>query len=69
MYQIHPFRWEDWWSSIHGPRGRIGETLALSALGRYQRRSDHGKLNELQRIAGQLHALSLIRPVIEAVFA
>ncbi|MEU6715049.1 type IV toxin-antitoxin system AbiEi family antitoxin domain-containing protein [Nonomuraea sp. NPDC046802] len=50
-------------------RGRIGETLALSALGRYLRRSDQRKLNELQRIAHQLHALSLIRPAIEAVLA
>ncbi|MEW1836756.1 hypothetical protein AB0392_02195 [Nonomuraea angiospora] len=50
-------------------RARIGETLALSALGRYLRRSDHGKLNELQHIAGKLGALSLIRPVVEAVLA
>jgi predicted transcriptional regulator of viral defense system len=50
-------------------RGRIGETLALSALGRYLRRSDHGKLKELQHIAGKLGALPLSRPVVEAVLA
>ncbi|MGI5286185.1 type IV toxin-antitoxin system AbiEi family antitoxin domain-containing protein [Nonomuraea polychroma] len=50
-------------------RGRIGETLALSALGRYLRRSDHSKITELQRVAHKLGALSLIRPVIEAVLA
>ncbi|MFC5817038.1 type IV toxin-antitoxin system AbiEi family antitoxin domain-containing protein [Nonomuraea harbinensis] len=50
-------------------RGRIGETLALSALGRYVRGATPAQLGELQRIAGKLGALKLIRPVIEAVLA
>ncbi|MGW3130819.1 hypothetical protein [Streptomyces sp. NPDC001076] len=33
-------------------RSRLGETLALSALGRYLRRSKRGGVSELQHIAG-----------------
>ncbi|MGY5010426.1 hypothetical protein ACWCY6_20470 [Streptomyces sp. 900105755] len=33
-------------------RSRLGETLALSALGRYLRRSRRGGVSELQHIAG-----------------
>jgi hypothetical protein len=50
-------------------RSRIGETLALSALGRYLRRNGHGGANELQHIARELGALSVIRPAVEAVLA
>ncbi|MFJ5227072.1 type IV toxin-antitoxin system AbiEi family antitoxin domain-containing protein [Streptomyces sp. NPDC088400] len=50
-------------------RGRIGETLALSALGRYLRRSGRGGVGELQHIARELDALSIIRPAVEAVLA
>ena len=50
-------------------RGRMGESLALSALGRYVRRATPAQLGELQSIAGELGALNLIRPVIEAVLA
>lgn len=50
-------------------RGRIGETLALSALGRYLRTTGHGGAGELQRIARELGALSLVRPAVEAVLA
>ncbi|MEU6240242.1 hypothetical protein [Streptomyces sp. NPDC047024] len=39
-------------------RGRIGETLALSALGRYLRGSGRGGVSELQHIARELDALS-----------
>ncbi|HLU72594.1 MAG TPA: type IV toxin-antitoxin system AbiEi family antitoxin domain-containing protein [Nonomuraea sp.] len=50
-------------------RGRMGESLAHSALGRYVRRATPAQLGDLQRIAGKLGALKLIRPVIEAVLA
>lgn len=50
-------------------RGRIGETLALSSLGRYLRRSGRGGVSELQLIARELGALSVIRPAVEAVLA
>ncbi|TKA02885.1 type IV toxin-antitoxin system AbiEi family antitoxin domain-containing protein [Actinacidiphila oryziradicis] len=50
-------------------RSRIGETLALSALGRYLRRNGHGGVSELQHIARELGALSAIRPAVEAVLA
>ncbi|MCX5187411.1 hypothetical protein [Streptomyces sp. NBC_00268] len=50
-------------------RSRIGETLALSALGRYLRRSGRGGVGELQYIARELDALSVVRPVVEAVLA
>lgn len=50
-------------------RRRIGETLALSALGRYLRRTGPAGVNELQQIARDLGTLELIRPAIEAVIA
>ncbi|WP_306318865.1 MULTISPECIES: hypothetical protein [unclassified Streptomyces] len=50
-------------------RGRLGETLALSALGRYLRRSGRGGVGELQYIARELDALSIVRPAVEAVLA
>jgi hypothetical protein len=50
-------------------RSRIGETLALSALGRYLRRSGRGGVGELQYIARELDALSVVRPAVEAVLA
>ncbi|WP_326810589.1 type IV toxin-antitoxin system AbiEi family antitoxin domain-containing protein [Streptomyces scopuliridis] len=50
-------------------RGRIGETMALSALGRYLRRSGRSGVGELQLIARELGALSVIRPAVEAVLA
>jgi hypothetical protein len=50
-----------------GHRSRIGETLALSALGRYLRREGRSEVGELQGIARELDALSVIRPVVEAV--
>lgn len=50
-------------------RSRIGETLALSALGRYLRRNGRGGVRDLQDIARELGALSVIRPAVEAVLA
>ncbi|MCE7080176.1 hypothetical protein [Streptomyces sp. ST2-7A] len=50
-------------------RHRIGETLALSALGRYLRRDGRRGARELQDIARELGALSTIRPAVEAVLA
>ncbi|MFD8867310.1 type IV toxin-antitoxin system AbiEi family antitoxin domain-containing protein [Streptomyces sp. NPDC059590] len=50
-------------------RSRIGETLALSALGRYLRRNGRGGVSELQDIARELGALSVVRPAVEAVLA
>ncbi|MFC5956850.1 type IV toxin-antitoxin system AbiEi family antitoxin domain-containing protein [Streptomyces pratens] len=50
-------------------RSRIGETLALSALGRYLRRNGRGGVGELHYIARELGALSVIRPAVEAVLA
>lgn len=50
-------------------RSRLGETLALSALGRYLRRSGRGGVGELQYIARELDALSVVRPAVEAVLA
>lgn len=50
-------------------RSRIGETLALSALGRYLRRNGRGGVSDLQHIARELGALSVIRPAVEAVLA
>ncbi|MET9085082.1 hypothetical protein ABZX77_24915 [Streptomyces sp. NPDC004237] len=43
-------------------RSRLGETLALSALGRYLRRSGRGGVSELQHIASELDVLSVVRP-------
>ncbi len=50
-------------------RHRIGETLALAALGRYLRRVGSAGVADLQRIAGELNAMSIIRPAVEAVIA
>ncbi|MFJ4437312.1 hypothetical protein [Streptomyces sp. NPDC088923] len=50
-------------------RNRLGETLALSALGRYLRRSGRGGVGELQYFARELDALSVVRPAVEAVLA
>ncbi|MFJ8941035.1 type IV toxin-antitoxin system AbiEi family antitoxin domain-containing protein [Streptomyces sp. NPDC102365] len=50
-------------------RGKIGETMALSALGRYLRSSGRSGVGELQLIARELGALSVIRPAVEAVLA
>ncbi|BCL27557.1 type IV toxin-antitoxin system AbiEi family antitoxin domain-containing protein [Streptomyces aurantiacus] len=50
-------------------RSRIGENLALSALGRYLRRSGRDGVSELQHVARELGALSVIRPAVEAVLA
>lgn len=50
-------------------RSRIGETLALSALGRYLRQSGRGEVSELQYLARELGALSVLRPAVEAVLA
>jgi hypothetical protein len=49
--------------------GGPGETLALSALGRYLRRDGRGWVSELQYTARELGALSVIRPAVEAVLA
>lgn len=50
-------------------RHRVGQTLALAALGRYLRTSGPDGVGDIQRIARQLNALSLIRPAVEAVLA
>ncbi|MFI7067960.1 hypothetical protein ACIBL3_43690 [Kribbella sp. NPDC050124] len=50
-------------------RNRIGHTLALAALGRYLRTSGPDGVADLQSIARELHALSVIRPAVEAVLA
>lgn len=50
-------------------RRRIGETLALAALSRYLRRSGSVGVADLQRIAGKLNAMSIVRPAVEAVIA
>jgi predicted transcriptional regulator of viral defense system len=50
-------------------RNRLGHTLALAALGRYLRASGPDGVGNLQRIARELHALSVIRPAVEAVLA
>ena len=50
-------------------RNRIGHTLALGALGRYLRTSGPDGVGNLQHIARQLHALSVIQPAVEAVLA
>ncbi|MFF7643460.1 hypothetical protein [Streptomyces canus] len=50
-------------------RSRIGETLALSALGPYLRRSGRDGVSQLPYVARELDALSVIRPSVEAVLA
>jgi hypothetical protein len=50
-------------------RKQVGESLALSALGRYLRTSGRPGVSELQRVARELGALSVIRPAVEAVLA
>ena len=48
-------------------RHRIGETLALAALGRYLRTSGRDGVVALQHVARELNAIALIRPAVEAV--
>jgi len=50
-------------------RGRLGESLALSALGRYLRVHGQDGASEIQRAARELGALPLVRPLVEAVLA
>ncbi|KUN64523.1 hypothetical protein AQJ46_29200 [Streptomyces canus] len=50
-------------------RSRIGETLALSALGPYLRRSGRDGVSQLPYVTRELGALSVIRPSVEAVLA
>ncbi|MEV8547207.1 hypothetical protein [Streptomyces sp. NPDC051572] len=50
-------------------RSRIGETLALSALGRYLRREGRSGVGELQSVARELGTLSVIRPAVESMLA
>ncbi|WP_329349341.1 hypothetical protein OG226_16665 [Streptomyces sp. NBC_01261] len=50
-------------------RSRIGETLALSALGRYLRSNGRSGVGELHHVASELGALSVIRPAVEAMLA
>ncbi|MEV0849826.1 hypothetical protein AB0J21_28790 [Streptomyces sp. NPDC049954] len=50
-------------------RSRLGEALALSALGRHLRRSGRGGVGELQHFASELDALAVVRPAMEAVLA
>jgi hypothetical protein len=49
--------------------GAANRTLALSAINRYLRRYGMSGVAELRDTAGQLGALSRIRPIIEAVLA
>jgi hypothetical protein len=50
-------------------RGRVGESLALSALARYLRVNGYRGVTEVQDVAEQLHALPLIQPVLNAILA
>ncbi|MFJ9708127.1 hypothetical protein [Streptomyces sp. NPDC101234] len=50
-------------------RSRLGETLALSTLGRCLRQSGRGGVSKLQHIASELDVLSVVRPAVEAVLA
>ncbi|MFJ2032929.1 hypothetical protein [Streptosporangium sp. NPDC087985] len=50
-------------------RRRFGETLALAALGRYLRREGPNGVRDLQEVARDLGALSVIRSAAEAVLA
>jgi predicted transcriptional regulator of viral defense system len=50
-------------------RSRLGESLALSALGRYLRGHGQQGASEIQRVARELGALSVVRPSVEAVLA
>jgi predicted transcriptional regulator of viral defense system len=50
-------------------RRRHGESLALSALGRYLRAHRQQGASEIQRVARELGALSVVRPSVEAVLA
>ncbi|MGC4939261.1 hypothetical protein [Kribbella sp. DT2] len=50
-------------------RNRIAQTLALATLGRYRGTSRPDGVRSLQHIARELHALSVIRPAVEAVLA
>ncbi|GAA0820946.1 type IV toxin-antitoxin system AbiEi family antitoxin domain-containing protein [Streptosporangium amethystogenes subsp. fukuiense] len=50
-------------------RHRIGESLALSALGRYLRTRGGSAVSDLQDMAERLNAMPVIRPAVEAVLA
>ncbi|MFD9539949.1 hypothetical protein [Streptomyces sp. NPDC060022] len=50
-------------------RSRIGETLALSALGRCLRRSGRSGIGDLQHSARESGAISVVRPAVEAALA
>jgi predicted transcriptional regulator of viral defense system len=50
-------------------RRRHGESLALSALGRYLRAYGQQGASEIQRVARELGALPVVRPSVEAVLA
>ncbi|MER6830407.1 type IV toxin-antitoxin system AbiEi family antitoxin domain-containing protein [Streptosporangium sp. NPDC000563] len=50
-------------------RHRIGEDLALSALGRYLRTRGGSAVIDLQNMAERLNAISAIRPAVKAVLA
>lgn len=50
-------------------RRRYGESLALSALGRYLRTRGQQGASEIHRVARELGALSAVRPSVEAVLA
>lgn len=49
-------------------RNRIGESLALTALGRYLRRGQKD-VRELMNMARALNAVSTIRPAVEAILS
>ncbi|RAG85032.1 hypothetical protein DN069_13820 [Streptacidiphilus pinicola] len=50
-------------------RHQVGDSLALSALGRFLRTAGPGPVAELTRIARELDALATIRPSVQAVLA
>jgi predicted transcriptional regulator of viral defense system len=50
-------------------RRRVGESLALSALGRYLRAHGQPGASEIQRVARELGALSAVRLPVEATLA
>jgi hypothetical protein len=50
-------------------RRRVGESLALSALGRYLRAHGRPGASEIQRVARELSALPAVRLAVEAVLA
>jgi hypothetical protein len=50
-------------------RRRVGESLALSAPGRYLRAHGQPGASEIQRVARELGALSAVRLPVEAILA